>query len=153
MKYCDKHNHNGILKENEEESIGFCRDSIFLKRLTYQVCLIKSLTIHGTTLVKQFWQTATASTLADGTLELRATIDTLEYTITEASVRKLTMNVLGKSFQKLTLQEDAEELHDELFEESVDMEAYTVKENSYKRHQLKRYGEELRQRCSKETMG
>ncbi|GKC24343.1 hypothetical protein Tco_1026493, partial [Tanacetum coccineum] len=27
------------------------------------------------------------STLADGTLELRATIDTLEYTITEASVR------------------------------------------------------------------
>ncbi|GJU82773.1 hypothetical protein Tco_1285138 [Tanacetum coccineum] len=32
-------------------------------------------------------QTATASTLADGTLELRATIDTLEYTITEASVR------------------------------------------------------------------
>ncbi|GJX41264.1 hypothetical protein Tco_0256254 [Tanacetum coccineum] len=38
-------------------------------------------------LVKQFWQTATASTLADGTLELRATIDTLEYTITKASVR------------------------------------------------------------------
>ncbi|GJV57587.1 hypothetical protein Tco_1458592 [Tanacetum coccineum] len=37
--------------------------------------------------IKQFWQTATASTLADGTLELRATIDTLEYTITEASVR------------------------------------------------------------------
>ncbi|GKD51066.1 hypothetical protein Tco_1280042, partial [Tanacetum coccineum] len=36
---------------------------------------------------KQFWQTATASTLADGTLELRANIDTLEYTITEASVR------------------------------------------------------------------
>ncbi|GKA50597.1 putative ribonuclease H-like domain-containing protein, partial [Tanacetum coccineum] len=32
-------------------------------------------------------QTATASTLADGTLELKATIDTLEYTITEASVR------------------------------------------------------------------
>ncbi|GJT43877.1 hypothetical protein Tco_0952592, partial [Tanacetum coccineum] len=38
-------------------------------------------------IVKQFWQTATALTLADGTLELRATIDTLEYTITEASVR------------------------------------------------------------------
>ncbi|GJT35872.1 hypothetical protein Tco_0926291 [Tanacetum coccineum] len=37
--------------------------------------------------IKQFWQTATASTLVDGTLELRATIDTLEYTITEASVR------------------------------------------------------------------
>ncbi|GKE73362.1 hypothetical protein Tco_1535403, partial [Tanacetum coccineum] len=38
-------------------------------------------------IVKQLWQTATASTLVDGTLELRATIDTLEYTITEASVR------------------------------------------------------------------
>ncbi|GKC82856.1 hypothetical protein Tco_1138573, partial [Tanacetum coccineum] len=37
--------------------------------------------------VKQFWQTATASTLADGTLELRTTIDTIEYTITEASIR------------------------------------------------------------------
>ncbi|GJV08468.1 retrovirus-related pol polyprotein from transposon TNT 1-94 [Tanacetum coccineum] len=35
----------------------------------------------------QFWPTATASTSAGGTLELRATIDTIEYTITEASVR------------------------------------------------------------------
>ncbi|GJR94372.1 ribonuclease H-like domain-containing protein [Tanacetum coccineum] len=43
-------------------------------------------TIHDS-LVKQFWQTATATTLADGTLELKATIDTLEYTITEASVQ------------------------------------------------------------------
>ncbi|GJZ99795.1 hypothetical protein Tco_0672346 [Tanacetum coccineum] len=31
--------------------------------------------------------TATANTLADGTLELHATIDTTEYTITEASIR------------------------------------------------------------------
>ncbi|GKA08238.1 putative ribonuclease H-like domain-containing protein [Tanacetum coccineum] len=38
-------------------------------------------------LVKQFWQTATAKTLVDGTLELHATIDTTEYTITEASIR------------------------------------------------------------------
>ncbi|GKD00731.1 hypothetical protein Tco_1171005, partial [Tanacetum coccineum] len=37
--------------------------------------------------VKQFWQTATATTLADGTLELKATIDTIEYTITEACIR------------------------------------------------------------------
>ncbi|GJY63605.1 putative ribonuclease H-like domain-containing protein [Tanacetum coccineum] len=48
--------------------------------------LTHNLTIHDS-LVKQFWQTATASTLADGTLELRATIDTIEYTITEASVQ------------------------------------------------------------------
>ncbi|GJV27103.1 putative ribonuclease H-like domain-containing protein [Tanacetum coccineum] len=32
-------------------------------------------------------QTATANTIADGTLELHATIDTTEYTITEASIR------------------------------------------------------------------
>ncbi|GJT23121.1 hypothetical protein Tco_0893058 [Tanacetum coccineum] len=37
--------------------------------------------------VKQFWQTATAKTLTDGTLELHATIDTIVYTITEASIR------------------------------------------------------------------
>ncbi|GJQ92389.1 putative ribonuclease H-like domain-containing protein [Tanacetum coccineum] len=43
-------------------------------------------TVHDSQ-VKQFWQTATASTLVDGTLEQRATIDTLEYTITEASIR------------------------------------------------------------------
>ncbi|GKG04865.1 hypothetical protein Tco_0315252, partial [Tanacetum coccineum] len=37
-----------------------------------------SLTIHLSTilLVKQFWQTATARTLADGTQQLNATIDT-----------------------------------------------------------------------------
>ncbi|GJY64690.1 hypothetical protein Tco_0466150 [Tanacetum coccineum] len=38
-------------------------------------------------LVKQFWQTATANTKADGTLEINATIDTIGYTITEASIR------------------------------------------------------------------
>ncbi|GJT85947.1 putative ribonuclease H-like domain-containing protein [Tanacetum coccineum] len=48
--------------------------------------LTNNPTIHDS-LVKQFWQTATAQTLADGTLELQATIDTIEYTITEASIR------------------------------------------------------------------
>ncbi|GJR38816.1 putative ribonuclease H-like domain-containing protein [Tanacetum coccineum] len=43
-------------------------------------------TIHDS-LVKQFWQTATAKNLADGTLELHATIDTIANTITEASIR------------------------------------------------------------------
>ncbi|GJZ77478.1 putative ribonuclease H-like domain-containing protein [Tanacetum coccineum] len=51
-----------------------------------QYALTHNPTIHDS-LVKQFWQTATASTLTDGTLELRATVDTLEYTITKASVR------------------------------------------------------------------
>ncbi|GKG01980.1 hypothetical protein Tco_0306685, partial [Tanacetum coccineum] len=38
-------------------------------------------------LVKQFWQTATANTKVDGSLEINATIDTIGYTITEASIR------------------------------------------------------------------
>ncbi|GJR99645.1 putative ribonuclease H-like domain-containing protein [Tanacetum coccineum] len=42
---------------------------------------------HDLKLWKKLILTIIASTLADGTLELRETIDTLEYTITEASVR------------------------------------------------------------------
>ncbi|GJX42437.1 putative ribonuclease H-like domain-containing protein, partial [Tanacetum coccineum] len=38
-------------------------------------------------LIKQFWQTATTNTIADGTLEIHATIDTIGYKITEASIR------------------------------------------------------------------
>ncbi|GJY90168.1 hypothetical protein Tco_0505364 [Tanacetum coccineum] len=51
--------------------------------------------IHNS-LVKQFWQTATAKTLADGTLELKATIDTIVYTITEASIRTITIPPLSQ---------------------------------------------------------
>ncbi|GKG47530.1 hypothetical protein Tco_0507015, partial [Tanacetum coccineum] len=36
---------------------------------------------------KQFWQTVTVRTLANGTPELVASIDNKEYTITETSVR------------------------------------------------------------------
>ncbi|GJR63693.1 hypothetical protein Tco_1505855 [Tanacetum coccineum] len=85
MKYCDKHNQVGFLKK-PEESVGFVEIVDFLKGSHIRYALTHNLTIHDS-LVKQFWQTATASTLADDTLELRATIDTLEYTITEASVR------------------------------------------------------------------
>ncbi|GJZ09198.1 hypothetical protein Tco_0543481 [Tanacetum coccineum] len=40
-------------------------------------------------LVKQFWQTATARTLADGTQQLNATIDSIEYTIRRTSTPTL----------------------------------------------------------------
>ncbi|GKD86695.1 hypothetical protein Tco_1357849, partial [Tanacetum coccineum] len=85
MKYCDKHNQVGFLKK-PEESAGFAEIVDFLKGSHIRYALTHNPTIHDS-LVKQFWQTATASTLADGTLELRATIDTLEYTITETFVR------------------------------------------------------------------
>ncbi|GJR67670.1 putative ribonuclease H-like domain-containing protein [Tanacetum coccineum] len=85
LKYCDKYNQVGFLKK-PEESLRFAEIVDFLKGSHIRYALTHNPTIHDS-LVKQFWQTATASTLADGTLELRATIDTLEYTITEASVR------------------------------------------------------------------
>ncbi|GJS49569.1 hypothetical protein Tco_0599690 [Tanacetum coccineum] len=85
IKYCDKHNQVGFLKK-PEESTGFAEIVDFLKGSTIRYALTHNPTIHDS-LVKQFWQTATAITLADGTLELRATIDTLEYIITEASIR------------------------------------------------------------------
>ncbi|GKC97619.1 hypothetical protein Tco_1167894, partial [Tanacetum coccineum] len=59
-----------------------CRDSGFSKRYT----LTTNPTIYDS-LVNQFWQTATAKTLVDGTLELHVTIDTIVYIITEASIR------------------------------------------------------------------
>ncbi|GJT77435.1 putative reverse transcriptase domain-containing protein [Tanacetum coccineum] len=85
MKYCDKHNQVGFLKK-PEESTGFAKIVDILKGSHIRYALTHNLTIHDS-IVKQFWQTATASTLVDRTLELRATIDTIEYTITEASVR------------------------------------------------------------------
>ncbi|GJV02877.1 ribonuclease H-like domain-containing protein [Tanacetum coccineum] len=71
---------------NLKEKYMVCEIVDFLKGLKIRYALTHNPTIHDS-LVKQFWQTATATTLADGTLELRATIDTLEYTITEASIR------------------------------------------------------------------
>ncbi|GKD12485.1 hypothetical protein Tco_1196892 [Tanacetum coccineum] len=85
MKYCDKHNQVGFLKKPEESS-GFAEIVDFLKGSKLRYALTCNPTIHDS-LVKQFWQTATALTLANGTLELRATIYTLEYSITEASIR------------------------------------------------------------------
>ncbi|GJY84226.1 hypothetical protein Tco_0497602 [Tanacetum coccineum] len=58
----------------------------FLKRTPLRYTLTHNPTIYDS-LVKQFWQTATVRTIANGHQELLATIDGKEYTITEASVR------------------------------------------------------------------
>ncbi|GJW77151.1 putative ribonuclease H-like domain-containing protein [Tanacetum coccineum] len=58
----------------------------FLRGSNLRYALTSNPTIYDS-LVKQFWQTATANTIADGTLEINATIDTIGYTITEASIR------------------------------------------------------------------
>ncbi|GJY43319.1 hypothetical protein Tco_0431532, partial [Tanacetum coccineum] len=85
LKYYDKHNQVGFLRK-PDESAGFAEIVDFLRGSNLRYALTTNPTIYDS-LVKQFWQTATANTIADGTLELHATIDTTEYTITEASIR------------------------------------------------------------------
>ncbi|GKA47109.1 hypothetical protein Tco_0739992, partial [Tanacetum coccineum] len=67
-------------------SIGFAEIVDFLRGSNLRYALTNNPTIYDS-LVKQFWQTATANTLANGTLKLHATIDNTVYTITEASIR------------------------------------------------------------------
>ncbi|GJX74226.1 hypothetical protein Tco_0312821 [Tanacetum coccineum] len=85
LKYCDKHNQVGFLHK-PNESAGFAEIVDFLRGSNLRYALTTNPTMHDS-IVKQFWQTATAKTLANGTLELHATIDTIAYTITEASIR------------------------------------------------------------------
>ncbi|GJR55409.1 putative ribonuclease H-like domain-containing protein [Tanacetum coccineum] len=95
--YRNKRDERGVVVRNkarlvaqwytQEEGIDY--DEVFspvarIEAIRY--ALSTNPTIYDS-LVKQFWQTATANTIADGTLELHATIDTTEYTITEASIR------------------------------------------------------------------
>ncbi|GJY16332.1 hypothetical protein Tco_0386754 [Tanacetum coccineum] len=68
------------------ESVGFTEVVDFLKGTSLRYALTHNPTIYDS-LVKQFWQTATVRTLANGTQQLVASIDSKEYTITEASVR------------------------------------------------------------------
>ncbi|GJX11840.1 hypothetical protein Tco_0201699, partial [Tanacetum coccineum] len=70
-----------IMATSTTEIVDFLRRSKLRYALTHNPPIYDSL-------VKQFWQTATARTLADGTQQLNATIDSIEYTITEESVRR-----------------------------------------------------------------
>ncbi|GJX15019.1 putative ribonuclease H-like domain-containing protein [Tanacetum coccineum] len=83
--YLDKHNMVAFLKK-PNESVGFTEVVDFLKGTSLRYALTHNPTIYDS-LVKQFWQTATVRTLANGTQQLVASIDSKEYTITEASVR------------------------------------------------------------------
>ncbi|GKD08514.1 hypothetical protein Tco_1188199 [Tanacetum coccineum] len=81
-----------IAKATSDESklwhrrLGFAEIVDFLRGSNLGYALTTNPTIY-VSLFKQFWQTATANTIADGTLELHATIDTTEYIITETSIR------------------------------------------------------------------
>ncbi|GJS53121.1 putative ribonuclease H-like domain-containing protein [Tanacetum coccineum] len=75
------HNQVGFLLK-PAESAGYTQIVDFLRRSKLRYALTHNPPIYDS-LVKQFWQTATAKTLADGTQQLNATIDSVEYTITE----------------------------------------------------------------------
>ncbi|GKB77593.1 putative ribonuclease H-like domain-containing protein, partial [Tanacetum coccineum] len=85
LKYCDKHNQVGFLCK-PGESAGFAEIVDFLRGSNLRYALTANPTIYDS-LVKQFWQSAIANTKADGSLEINATIDTIRYTISEASIR------------------------------------------------------------------
>ncbi|GJT58486.1 hypothetical protein Tco_1002019 [Tanacetum coccineum] len=86
LNYCDKHNQVGFLRK-PNESAGFAEIVDFLRGSNLRYALTANPTIYDS-LVKQFWQSAIASTKEDGFLEISATIDTIRYTITEASIRE-----------------------------------------------------------------
>ncbi|GJR27628.1 hypothetical protein Tco_1103860 [Tanacetum coccineum] len=72
---------------NEREACqGFAEIVDFLRGSNLRYALTANPTIYDS-LVKQFWQSAIASTKEDGFLEISATIDTIRYTISEASIR------------------------------------------------------------------
>ncbi|GKA80122.1 hypothetical protein Tco_0786718 [Tanacetum coccineum] len=85
LRYSDKHNMVAFLKK-PTESVGFTEIVDFIKGTSLRYALTHNPTIYDS-LVKQFWQTATVRSLANGIQELVASIDNKEYTITEASVR------------------------------------------------------------------
>ncbi|GJZ24901.1 hypothetical protein Tco_0562360, partial [Tanacetum coccineum] len=85
LKYSDKHNMVTFLKK-PNESVGFTKVVDFLKGTSVRYALTHNPTIYDS-LVKQFLQTATIRTLANETQQLIASIDSKEYTITEAFVR------------------------------------------------------------------
>ncbi|GJZ85950.1 putative ribonuclease H-like domain-containing protein [Tanacetum coccineum] len=84
--YEKKHKHWHSMDEREECQ-GFAEIVDFLRGSNLRYALTTNPTIYDS-LVKQFWQTATTITHANGTLEIKATIDTIRYTISEASIRE-----------------------------------------------------------------
>ncbi|GJT25683.1 putative ribonuclease H-like domain-containing protein [Tanacetum coccineum] len=67
-------------------SIGFAEIVDFLRGSNLRYALTANPSIYDS-LVKQFWQSAITTSNTDGSLEIKATIDTIRYTISEASIR------------------------------------------------------------------
>ncbi|GJS47248.1 putative ribonuclease H-like domain-containing protein [Tanacetum coccineum] len=86
LDFCDTHNMVAFLNKSEG-SEGFQHIVDFLNTSHIKFALTKNPTIY-TSLIQQFWQTASTSTLEDGEGEITATIAGQLKTITEASLRR-----------------------------------------------------------------
>ncbi|GJY74110.1 hypothetical protein Tco_0478541 [Tanacetum coccineum] len=86
LEFCDTHNMVAYLNKSEG-SEGFHQIVDFLNHSYIRYALIENPTIY-VSLIQQFWQTATASTLDSGEIQITATIDGKVKIITEASIRR-----------------------------------------------------------------
>ncbi|GJX02950.1 putative reverse transcriptase domain-containing protein [Tanacetum coccineum] len=92
-----------------EGSEGFHQIVDFLNASHIRYALTENPTIY-VSLIKQFWQTATARTLDNGEIELTATIDGKVKTVTEASIRYCTQLVDANGISSLPTTEIFEQL-------------------------------------------
>nr|GEV50946.1 hypothetical protein [Tanacetum cinerariifolium] len=86
LVFCDKHNMVAFLKK-PQGSEDFHQIVDFLNASHIRYALTENLTIY-VSLINQFWHTASSRTLENGEIELNATVDGQDKTITEASVRR-----------------------------------------------------------------
>ncbi|GJZ62674.1 hypothetical protein Tco_0618811 [Tanacetum coccineum] len=86
LDFCDKHNMVAYLQKSEG-SEGFHQIIDFLTISHIRYALTESPTIY-VSLIKQFWQTASASTLKNRDMEITAIIDGKVKVVSEASIRR-----------------------------------------------------------------
>ncbi|GJR02962.1 hypothetical protein Tco_0525946 [Tanacetum coccineum] len=86
LDFYDKHNMVAYLQKSEG-SEGFHQIIDFLTTSHIRYALTESPTIY-VSLIEQFWQTASASTLENGDMEITATIDGKVKVVSEASIRR-----------------------------------------------------------------
>ncbi|GKA19622.1 hypothetical protein Tco_0699537, partial [Tanacetum coccineum] len=86
LEFCDTHNMVAYLNKSEG-SEGFHQIVDFLNHSHIRYALTENPTIY-VSLIQQFWQTATASTLDSGEIQITATIDGKVKIIIEASIRR-----------------------------------------------------------------
>ncbi|GJR40925.1 hypothetical protein Tco_1216609 [Tanacetum coccineum] len=86
LNFCDKHNMVAYLQKSEG-SEGFHQITDFLTASHIRYALTESPTIY-VSLIEQFWQTASTSTLENGDMEITATIDGKVKVVSKASISR-----------------------------------------------------------------